>query len=704
MREELIENIVQDLNEPEFFYENYFMYADFIRNKGMTMDVRTINISNYDQHYMGILNIMLDAIETDYMNKYFITVKFDDDLSCELSIADYWNNLIMWYMIVKTGEIIKPKHIFFDPAITKKTIKTYIDKYFVIPYMTDIDIIDLNNIIDDCLHRYNDINNFSMYLANTINLEDFIILMENNKEFYDCIHLAIENNVPLDKVKSIGMQYTKKAIEIIKNSKHGLANFFRAQEGINDKQFREFAINIGTKPDGNGGVFPTVVNSNFLIGGVNDLLSYYVESHSGRVAQIIVDNNVGDSGYFARLLGLNNMDTKIHDDPNYDCGTRNYVPYYVKDAKRLSLINQRYYRLVENGMEYLCTEMDKHLEGKTILLRSPMTCKSHAEGHGICYKCYGKLAYIIKLICAGKISAELMSSVLTQKMLSAKHLLEAAVQKLIWCEEFIDFFTIEFNLLKCKKDVDFSGYKLVINASDIILNSEDDDGEMNEYVDNFTIVNPEGQEIKIYTSEYNRMFLSIDINNMIKDFAVPVGDDKIILDMDKVSKLNRPLFAMEIFNNDLNNTLNKIKATINNKNTTSKFTMGEVLDELLNNLDEGGMNLNAVHAETILSNQIRHDKLILEKPDWSVPHQSYQLLALRTALNNTPCISVAMAYEGIKAMLYNPLTFKKNKASRLDLFFMVKPQEYLAGKDQIKKSKIGDKDEHGKTIIMKRDK
>jgi len=703
MKSEFVDDIVQDLNETVLYYENYGPFADFAKNKQMILDVGGLNINNYESYYYGILNLMLDTIETDYTTDHMITLRFDGDKTCQMSIPDVWMNLIMWYIIVKTNRKIIPKYIFFETCVTKGNIKRYIDNYLIEEYITSIDIIDLNNIIDDCLHKLLDINEFSMFLANTINLEDFIILMNENERFNELIHANIPKETPLDRVKEIGMDLTMEMIEIMKKSKHGLAAFFNAQEGINIKQFREFGVNIGTKPDGDGGIFPTIVNTNFLIGGVNDLLSYHIESHSGRLAQIIVEDNVSDSGYFARLLGINNVDSFIHQDPHYDCGTRNFVPVFIKDASTLKRYNFRYYRLTENGMEYLLKESDNHLVNKTILLRSPMTCKSHAEGNGICYKCYGHLAFIVRLINAGKIAAELLSSVLTQKMLSAKHLLEAAVQSLTWSPEFVDYFVLDYNNIKCRPDMDFKGYKIIIAATDIMATSEDDGGDMNEYINSFILETPNGERIKIYTAEINNLYLTVETNNIIREFGMNNGDEDIAFDISLLS--GKPIFSVDIVNNDLNDTLNKIRYTINNKKHIEDdvSNLGYWLQELMDRLEEGHMSLASIHAEVILSNQIRSVDSILDKPDWSVPHQGYNMLALKTSLSKHPSISVTLAFEGIKAALYNPLTFKKNKPSFLDLFFVVKPQEYLSDDSKVIKTSIGDKDSTGKTIFMKRE-
>ena len=43
--------------------------------------------------------------------------------------------------------------------------------------------IVLNNVIDDALFNFSFVDEFSMYLANTINLEDTMNLMNQHKEF-----------------------------------------------------------------------------------------------------------------------------------------------------------------------------------------------------------------------------------------------------------------------------------------------------------------------------------------------------------------------------------------------------------------------------------------------------------------------------------------------------------------------------------------
>ena len=667
--------------------QNYGPYREFVQYGCMEFDIRELNISNYELHFNSVVNIMRDYIETDFIRSNFITIRFNETDTVDLTVVDYFFNLTMWYIIVAVGDTVKPQHIFFFKDIRGNCFSSYINRFLLDPYRSTIDCVKLNNIIADCLYRFNIIDEFSYYLSNTINLEDFIDLMNEEPEFYDLLHTNL-NDVPMDKVKEVGMEKMNKMVDYIVNSEdHCLKDFFRAREGINKKQFKEVAVNIGTKPDGRGGVYPTIVNKNFMNGGVNDAVSFAIESSNGRTSQIIVLSNVGLSGYLARKLGLNNTDTYLHHDPHYVCDSKNFQELYIKNDAILERLEGRYYRFTKNGMEYKVDSNDKSLIGKTILLRSPMTCASAARGEGVCYRCYGDLAYINKDINIGKMAAELLSSVLTQMMLSAKHLLEASVKSLNWKDErFLDFFEIEFNIIKPRTDIDLTGYKLIIDPSDVELDNEDEDMtdgdfvEFNEFVNKFYIMTNEGQEIEMTTNDLDNMFITIDLNNAIRHEGEKF-DNRVVLDLDKLQESETELFTVKILNNDLSKLLEIVKKLIDNATVIREHTRHTLLQTLLERLIEGGMGLSSVHVEIILSNQLRNVNDILDKPEWEYENEEYNILSLAQALNRHPSITTSLSYEKIDKLLYNPLTYRKHAPSYFDLFFMEKPQEFLSNKD-----------------------
>ena len=188
---------------------------------------------------------------------------FGDGDVVDLSVFDFYINLIFWYSIIKQGIRVDGRHLHFYESETQDSIKFFLDEYVINVSKKTMDSTLLNGILADTLHKFIQSDEFSMYLANTINLKDTIDLMNTNKEFYDIYHTSLADK-PIEDVKDIGMKLANRSIEIIKDSEkyigydHCLANSFRAEQGINVRQYKEFAINIGSKPNGQGGVSPAI--------------------------------------------------------------------------------------------------------------------------------------------------------------------------------------------------------------------------------------------------------------------------------------------------------------------------------------------------------------------------------------------------------------------------------------------------------------
>lgn len=680
--------------------ENYGPYVEFIYTGQMRIDVaRDITKETWSTHYNSILNIMRDGIETDFVQKSFITLDFGN-IDVELSIVDYWLNLIMWYLLIRTDTPIKSKHLFFSEEFKKNTIKNYVDEFFIIPNRKKYSNIELNNIIDDMMHLYQTVDEFSFYLANTINFEDMIELMENDPESDDILHADL-SNVPLEDVKSVGMDKTNKLIDRIKKAKshlgyeHCMADAFRASECIKPRQFKEYAINIGSKPDGQGGVFPVSINRSFINGGVSDPVDYFIESSTGRTAQILQKTNVGNSGAFARLLGLNNGQSFLNSDPNYICDTVNFMKVTIVNKEHLIKLDNRYYRLSPNGMERkIRARFDSRLIGQTIYLRSPMTCASAARGNGICYRCYGDLAYSVQNVNIGRIASDILSSVLTQILLSAKHLLETSIEKIVWCSEFSNFFFIEDNMISLigssddSSSINLKEWKLIINPESIELETDTDDIDTgddmfeniyNESITSFSVMGPDGKIIDITNDKNEKLYISNELNTAIRKKAEP-EDDMISISFADITEI--PLFFFHIQNNDLTKTLNQLKALLNKSSSLQNLDIHQWLQAAIETVIAGTLSISSVHLETIMSNQIVSPDDSLSKPEWRYPNEPYKLVTLNTALTDNASVTISITYQKIYKMLYNPLTFKKRGASFMDLFFMKKPQLFIRGLEE----------------------
>ena len=681
-------------------YQNYWIYSDFIKNKGeFLVDVnKDICKENWSNHFQAIHDILKDGIDDPDLAKSKLTLIICGH-ELKMTIHDYWLNLILWSLIIKAGDLVEPKHIFLAKEITAKSIKKYIDDFFISNHVTDIPFIVKNNMIADSLYYISKVDEFAALFANSINLQDDILMMDALPEYYNLLHPDM-SNVDIAKANDFGMDNIRKMREAVLNSKkligydHIYTNAFRANESINTKQLREYAVSIGTKPDGNGGVFPHIIANSFINGGVNDLVDYFIESSAGRTAQIISKINVGSSGAVARKVGLNNQGTKLNPDPNYKCTSRNFVKYEVKDAKVLELLASKYYRLEEDGFDLgPIKETDTHLIGKTIYTRSPMTCQSKAEGHGICRYCYGDLYFINQDIDPGKRPGEELTSNTTQRQLSAKHVMATEIPDLELPVQFVDNFVKNKETITLVEDKNYKDIYLVFNQEEIFKENEDDVDdstddmlEYNDYVSAINIIDHD-TPYKIEIDKIDKFYLSKELTKFIKRKRYQTDEGEIIIPMTAlVSVEDLVLFYTPIINNEFSKTLSRIKDIMDKSDVTASFNKDTIAQALMEALIDGGISMQATHIEVLLSNQIRNAYNIYDMPNWNNKSEPYQILTLSKALAENPSITKTLDFQNLGRILKSPSSFEKHATSTIDYFFQEQPQKFMNSPDLVRES------------------
>ena len=683
------------------YFENYGPYVPLIQNGYMEINTDDINPQNYMSYFNGLLNIMRDGIEDPEVQALKIGIHLSDGNFLRLTIPTFYFQLIFWTFPIYIGDHITVIHLVDTRQITKKTIKSYFNM-IIKQHSKDVDFITLNNLIDETIYKFKYIDEFAMYLSNTVNFKDTLDLMKKYPEFNESIHADL-TGVPIEDVKDVGMKYTQTQINYIKSNDHCLRDSFIAQEAISPKQFKEVSVNIGTKPDGHGGVFPYIINNSFMNGGVSNPESYVIDSSVGRTAQILQKMNVGTSGAFARLLETNNLDTFFNPDPNYSCDTKNFIKVFIKDSSWLSMYDRRYYRFDPDGIDYILDkDNDTHLIGQTLYFRSPITCASYARGEGLCRKCYGDLYYVNRDINPGKIAAELLSSIYTQMLLSAKHLLESSVIEMKWNNEFYDIFELNLNMISVQEDIELDGYYMILDSNKFSSDEEDDSEDSGiqyeEFTPSFDIKYPNGNIITFHTAEEDNIYLTEDLNRLLRSKKAKENEDgTYIISLEQLRSIP-VVFTVKIQNKELQRTLERSKHIIDREKDTSSFTKDEIVKEFISANTDGGINVSAIHLETILSNQMRDPDDILSMPDWTKKNAPYKILTLGSALNNSPSITVNLEYQRIGKTLISPLSTKKRKPSVFDLYFMEKPQDYVENNEMVSNKKDDTIDENSKQL------
>ena len=676
-------------------YENYGSMKEFVTNEFVTINTDDINPDTWDQYFLGIFNIFKDGIEDPIIRSHYVNVVFGDTgKHCRLFITDFLINLQMWYCIIYSNGKIKPYHLMKDKnGIKSSHIKKFVDEYFIKEYRNKMDFKSMNNIIDDCLYNWFTINEFSNYLSDTLNLKDSIDLCRVSPEYNSLLHSDL-SQYNMEEFNKIALKLTDRMIEFEKHAKeilgyeHCMANAHRAGQSPR-KQLKEGFISVGPKPDGNGNVYSHPINNSYVGNGVYDIADFFVDSAVSRTAQILSHVNVGDSGHFARLLGLNNSGSFINMNKTR-CNTKRLVEVELKTEKHAEMFIDRYCKTDPNGLEILITKNNyKNFTGKTIYLYSPMTCNSHSHHDGICKRCYGLLYLINHSINIGKIAAEILSRICTQYLLSVKHIMEGDIKKAKWSKEFYKYFDVEYNYVILKPDVELKNAYIVIDPNDIVTdneedyNNEDPNGtNINEHIESFVL--KIGNKSYTIKDEDNREFyISNNLNGLIRKSVNMFNEDSesvklIKVPIDSIDE-ETPIFYIRLLNNEISKLLNSLINLIAKKNTAS-LSLDGMLQQFIDITVEANLGIRGIHCEVLLSNQIHNPIDIFEPIDWSNPSAIYKMVTLNDALLNNPSPTVTLMYQNIGKTLFAPLTYKKNGPSFLDLFFMQHPQGFLNSK------------------------
>lgn len=678
--------------------KNYGPFNELLDNNGfMQLYAGDINEVTYTSYYNSLIAMMKDGIEHPYwQGQGKVRVTFTDGKACNLTLNDLFTNMIMWEAILRVGERIESKYLFMPKACNVSSISKYLNKHVVLPKKKIYSNRYLNNVLASCTDKFADSDAVAFYMADSICYHDDVLLMNKSQRYNELLHIDI-SSVPIDRVKDALTAATNEAIDIIQAAKellgynHCLASNFRTGEALNRKQFTETYIGLGIQADAAGNIIPMIISKAFITGALEDMCVLFIEAARARKALIYSHKNVSTTGSFARISKLCNMDTWLYPDPNFSCSTRNPIPTIIRDRKMLSRFIGRYFRRTKFGIEENITEDTIDIIGETIWLRSPMTCASHAAGRGICYRCYGDLAFTNSDINIGIMAAELLSSALTQRLLSAKHLLETKIKKIIWCDEFDRFFYVDTNKIMLNDVTALKGYKMIIKIDDLTIGDFEDDEPIDEddeegfdssdvsknnfCLTEFIVESPFGERSLVKSVDYDKMIASDQLNAIIiKKMAKVADEEYIVIDM---AECEDHVFTVTVENSELTQTLGMINTLINKTSVTSAMTTEEMLQKFNDTLMEAGLDLCSVHAEVMIANQIVSVRDPYKRPSWQYENEPYKINAMSTQLDNNPSVAISLSYQDVPRQLYSAKTYKKTAPSQMDLFFVKHPQELL---------------------------
>ena len=411
---------------------------------------------------------------------------------------------------------------------------------------------------------------------------------------------------------------------------------------LKPKQGEELFINFSQIPDGRN-IIPVIMNGNGFRAGYNKLPVFYTGAIASRVPDIMNKDYMGIAGYFNRNLMILSYGTI---SPTvWDCGSQNPIPIEIDECMLEMMDGRYYYNQKGDGILRVLRKTDKDKLGKKLWFRSPCTCNLNED---CCHICYGQRALKVGDLKGGFVyTTEQMTNPVQQNILSAKHLLKSNAEKIVFSTNFDKYFVMDMSTIIPRDDKKF----------DIYIRED--------YTDNiaeqFTCYI--GKDLEPVTISN---YASINIPEAILDKCKEVTIDDVsyykissykILEADgqfcmiipiNIMMTQRYMDIMHLFELDI-----------------TKFEKVEDIVTRLAHMTHNLIPILSTHGEILIGHHLRSVDNKLLRPNWLVPDQKYQIMRLKTVLQNTESFTTALAFEQTKHHLLHTIFDERNAIKRV---------------------------------------
>jgi hypothetical protein len=206
---------------------------------------------------------------------------------------------------------------------------------------------------------------------------------------------------------------------------------------ISSAQVKQLLGSRGFVTEIDSTIFKYPIASSFVL-GLDNMYEIAAESRSGAKALYLSNRAISMSEYFAREMQLCTMGVEHLVDG--DCGNKDHLEWTITEHDFKNLLGKHYFL---DSKELVITEQDKHLIGQTVQLRSSLHCKM-SNKRSVCTACFGELSSGVPMHAnVGHISVTILSSVISQMILSTKHITKSASSDTVALSGIMkDFFII----------------------------------------------------------------------------------------------------------------------------------------------------------------------------------------------------------------------------------------------------------------------
>lgn len=411
---------------------------------------------------------------------------------------------------------------------------------------------------------------------------------------------------------------------------------------LKPKQMEELYINFSQIPDGRN-IIPVIMNGNGFRAGYDKLPVFYTGAIASRVPDIMNKDYMGIAGYFNRNLMILSYGTI---SPTvWDCGSQNPIPIEIDETMLEMMDGRYYYNRKGDGILHVLKKTDRDKLGKKLWFRSPCTCNLNED---CCHICYGTRALKVGDLKGGFVyTTEQLTNPVQQNILSAKHLLKSNAEKIVFSTNFDKYFVMDMSIIMPKDDKKFDIYireDYLDNISEQFTCYIGKDLEP-VTISNYASINiPEAvldkcKEVTIDDVSYYKI-TSYKILESGGQFCmiIPIN----------IMMTQRYMDIMRLFELDI-----------------TKFEKVEDIVTRLAHMTHNLIPILSTHGEILIGHHLRAIDNKLLRPNWLVPDQKYQIMRLKTVLQNTESFTTALAFEQTKHHLLHTIFDERNAVKRV---------------------------------------
>lgn len=544
---------------------------------------------------------------------------------------------------------------------------------------------EIKHPINQFAYRVGDI------LGLSISYNEIIECMKRSKEARKIIECRdIPENPAPNELEGIITKRTNKILNFMSEQKDLSLSTLAGNGLFNAIQAREFFVHIGYKPTLAGATLPFTSNTNALMGW-KDPLAHYSNAIGGRKAETL-KLNVSTAGDFERSLSAL-LSPVRYADPNYECDSHHYRVRHIDSRETLMNLEGRIFTLDPDSDVYTIVDPydpTQHLIGKTIYLKTPITCTHPRRSEGvICSACYGKLLTSVnQAYHIGRITALKCSDKLEQTLLSAKHANRTDTFEVEFSASFAEFFEDDHTQIRFNKNFidavlsdpqQFEGYYFEFNLSTIKKRKDGENRNFDRSVTELVIYNANTDErvivnethsLDIYFSPAfnDEYFLPAARKATTDVVAISIADiinnDCVHLDGEN----SFLLFEYQFRNHELSDSLMTLTGILFNGTKIDQYTeYNNCLDDIIPLFIGGGIHIPEVHIELLLGQLIKTEDM--HAVDWNDPDPAYKLYSVnKSILTDNSIITSLLFRESTYQLKGRYGTYEKTGTGMSDIF------------------------------------